>query len=394
MSKSALKHIEHLSVTIGPRGSGTAQEKEGHDYVQRVLDKLGLETRVDPFLARTSPYPPFILGLGLVLLAEGLFYLNAAEGGNPQLGALAALVLSLIALGALICELLSIDNPLRWFVPSAPSQNVIGVQKSRSKNPRRVAVLAHADSHKTPLFFRTPVTFAVYRALTPLGLLSVVALIVIYGWTIAAPSALLRAWSLLPAGPILLVWLMVLQAHFTPYTAGANDNASGAGVMLALAEKLMKKPLKNTEVWWVGTGCEENGAYGSADFVRRYRDQFRDGVVIVVDNVAGRDTGPVYLDSEGIFFPVRYPAEMLRLLKEVSDDNPEWGGRVISQSGAYTDGTAALQAGIKCITFVGYQRDGWIPTWHNPADTFANVDAAAVDNAEKFVMEVLQRLDA
>jgi len=392
MSKSALQHIEHLSVTIGPRGSGTGKEKEGHAYVQRVLDKLGAETWVEQYLTRTSTYTPFILGLGLVLLAEVLFWFMGRTA-DAQAGALAALALGLAALVSLILELQGLDNPLRWFVPSTPSQNVIGITKSKSKKPRRVAVLAHVDSHKTPMIWYGRATFMVYRALTTLALLGLVALAVMYALSLFAPNAALRTWSLLPAAIILLAWLMVLQAHFTPYSAGANDNASGVGVMLALAEKLKKKPLKNTELWWVATGCEENGPYGSPDFVRRHKDEFKDGTLIVVDNVAGAGTGPVYLDSEGIFFPVKYPADALALANAVSEAHPAWGGRAVSQTGAYTDATAALQAGLKCLTFVGYDKTGWIPAWHNQSDVFENVDEESVENAEKFVMEVLNRLD-
>ncbi len=393
MSKSALKHIEHLSVTIGPRGSGTDKEREAHEYVQEALTDLGAETWVENYTARTSTYTPFVLGLGLVLVAEVLFWF-IGRTADAQAGALAAFVLSLAALIALILELQGLDNPLRWFVPTAPSQNVIGVTKSKSKHPRRVAILAHVDSHKTPLIWYSPATFMVYRILTTLGLLGLVALMVLYAVFIFSPLAALHTYSLIPAAVILLAWLMVTQAHFTPYTHGANDNASGVGVMLALAEKLKKKPLKNTEIWWVATGCEENGPYGSPDFVRRHKDELKDGTLIVVDNIAGEGTGPVYLTSEGVFFPVKYPADVLALVNEIAEEHPEWGGHAVSQSGAYTDATAGLQAGLKCLTFVGYNRSGWIPNWHNASDVFENVDAEAVDSTEKFVTELLKRLDA
>jgi Zn-dependent M28 family amino/carboxypeptidase len=227
----------------------------------------------------------------------------------------------------------------------------------------------------------------------PLGLLGVVVLIIMYFISVIAPQIALRNFSLIPSVLVALAWLMVLQAHNTPFTAGANDNASGVGVLLAIAERVKTAPFANTEVWFVATGCEEVGAYGSADFVRRHAAEFHNGAVLVVDNIGAKDTGPVYLDAEGILLPAKYTPEMLTLAKEISHAHPELGARPFTQQGAYTDGYASLKAGLQTLTFVGYTRDGWIPNWHNPTDVFANVDAETVERTEQFVLHVLKRLD-
>lgn len=392
MSDSALKHIEHLSVTLGPRGSTTPKEKEAHDYVHKVLTELGGAPRVEEFWSTPSIYLTFVLALGVMLVAEALFWLLGPTLNAP-VGALAAAVLGIVAAVSVVLELLGDDNPLRWLTPVERSQNVIGVTPAGGEARRKVVVMAHVDSHRTPLFWRTPRTFMVYRVLSVLSMIGLVALTVMFLIGIFAPSEALRAASLVPTVPIVLLWLMLAQAHNTPFTAGANDNASGVGVMLALAERL-QQPLPNTEVWWVATGCEEVGAYGSADFFRRHTEELHGGAVVVVDNIAGKGAGPVYLRGEGILLPRNYPPEILALADQVARDNPDLGGRSVSQRGAGTDGWYALKAGVKCLSFVGYGADGWVPNWHNPADVFANVDADAVDRAERFVWEVLKKLDA
>src|SRR3989304_5056867 len=68
--------------------------------------------------------PPFILGLGAVLVAEALFWFVGATP-NASAGALAAASLAIIATVSLVFEIWPADNPLRWFIPFAPSQNVI-----------------------------------------------------------------------------------------------------------------------------------------------------------------------------------------------------------------------------------------------------------------------------
>lgn len=392
MASIALKHIEHLSVTIGPRGSTTAQEKAGHDYAQTVLADLGCNPRAETFQSGASVYLPFIIALALMLVAEAIFYL-VGRTANASMGALAALVLGIILSVSIALELTLRDNPLRWFASTAPSQNVIGFSAPSGEVKRRVAVMAHVDSHRTPLFWRNRQTYQGYRLLTTLAIVSLLALDVIFAIGLFAFSAALLPISLVPAAIIAVALVVVIQAHASPYTAGANDNASGVGVMLALAEKMKSEPLANTEVWWVATGCEEVGAYGSADFVRQHGAQFKDGAVLVIDNIGGKDTDPVYLTSEGIALPIKYPAASLAVAQAVTAAHPELRSRPATEEGAYTDAAYALMAGLSTITLLGYTKDNWIPDWHNPTDVLANVDADAVDRTERLAWALLKKLD-
>ncbi len=393
MSDTALKHIEHLSVAIGPRGSTTPKEKEGHDYVHQVLSDLGCNPHVEEFQSSPSIYLQFALATGVMLVAEALFWFMGGTA-NAQAGALAAASLGVIMLASVLLELLGNDNLTRWFIPTAPSRNVIGVTPASGEAKRKIAVMAHVDSHRTPLIWQSRNAFRVYRVLSTLGTLGIAALVLIFVVGAFAPGEGLRTASLIPAGLVALVFLMVVQGHNTKFTVGANDNASGVGVMLALAEQLKQTPLSNVEVWWVASGCEEVGYYGSADFVRRHGAELDGGAVIVVDHIAAKDTGPVYLRGEGTVLPIHYPPDMVALADDIAAAHPELGGRSFVQQGANTDGMYVLKAGIKCLTFVGYTTDGWIPNWHNPSDVFLNVDADAVDRTERFVWEVLKKLDA
>jgi Zn-dependent M28 family amino/carboxypeptidase len=214
-----------------------------------------------------------------------------------------------------------------------------------------------------------------------------------FAWGVFAPGETLRTASLIPAAIVLVLWLLSVHSHFTPHTAGANDNASGVGVLLALAGRLKAEPLAGTEVWLVATGCEEVGAGGSQAFVREHGEQFREGGIISVDNIAGKGTGPVYLRSEGIVLPRTYTGALIELADRLAQSRPELGARAAHQRGASTDGLPALNAGITALSFVGYTVDGWVPNWHHPDDTVANVDADSLDRAERFVWELLHILD-
>jgi hypothetical protein len=393
MSDTALKHIEHLSLTIGPRGSATPKEKEAHDYVQAILNDLGCNPRVEMFQAATSAYLPFVLGLGVMLAAEALFWL-LSPGPNAGVGALAAAVLGVLTLLSLVRELGLADNPLRWALPVAPSQNVTGVTPPTGETRHKVVVMAHVDSHRTPLIWTSRNTFLAYRLLSALAFLSLLALCAIFVFSLFTPSPGLRTASLVPAGIVALALLVAAQGAFTPFTHGANDNASGVGVMLALAERLKQAPLTNTEVWWVATGCEEVGAYGSADFIRRNENALYDATVIVVDNIGGKGAGPTYLTSEGMLLPMRFSPDVLAIAEQVAAQHPEFQARPRDHQGVYTDAAPAVQANVKALSLVGYTPEGWIPNWHSASDVFGAVDAEAVDRTEQFVWEVLKKLDA
>jgi hypothetical protein len=392
MSDTALKHVEYLANMIGPRGSTTPEEKKAHDYAQSVLGELGCNPRTDSFLSLTAVYWPYLIGLGVVLIAEAIYWL-AAPTENVGMAALMATILAVAVTASILLELQSLDNPLRWFSPTAPSQNVIGVTPASGEAKRKLAVMAHVDTHRTPLIWRSRNTFVAYRAMMALALISLILLCGLYGVSIASPGESLRRFTLVPTLFVALGFLVALQPLFTKFSPGANDNASGVGVMLALAERLKAEPLANTEVWWAATGCEEAGGGGSADFVRRYGAELKNGMVIVVDNIAGKETGPVYLRSEALLLPTTYPAETLAMAAQTASAHPELGARSAIQQGAYTDGIHLLKAGIKCLTFVGYTQEGWIPNWHQPSDTFANVDADSVDRAERFVWALVQKFD-
>ncbi len=59
-----------------------------------------------------------------------------------------------------------------------------------------------------------------------------------WSWLAAVPSAVCAA----------LLTALCIEAESTPFTAGANDNASGAGMVLSLARHLAREPLEHTRV--------------------------------------------------------------------------------------------------------------------------------------------------
>jgi hypothetical protein len=204
----------------------------------------------------------------------------------------------------------------------------------------------------------------------------------------------LRPLSLIPSVPVLILFLITLQADFTPYTRGANDNATGAAMVMGFAGRLTKEPLRHSTVWAVNTGCEEVGAYGAANWVERHRDELDETIYLVLDSVGGPGSGPCYLTQETLIFPFKSDPELIRLADELAAQHPALGAYSAEQKAAYTEGAIGINAGLRCLTFVNYRPDGILPNWHKPTDVFENVDWGVVGRTEAFVWELIQALDA
>ncbi len=261
---TAMDHVRYLAETIGPRGSTTPKESEAACYAAQALRETDLEPVTEPFTSARSAWYPYVLFSGLVLVGELLFWTG------ERWGVIAALALAVLAIVSVLLELAFRPNPLRWLLPKGHSQNVWVRLQPEGEAREQVVLLGHLDTHRTPLVFSTDRWVKLFGLLVPIGLASTVALIALFTAETIAPGGLWRPLSLPFALVVLYLFLLTLQADFSPYTAGANDNATGAGIVLNLAKRLKGEPLAHTTVWAVLSGCEEVGCYGANAFAQAH----------------------------------------------------------------------------------------------------------------------------
>lgn len=385
---TALHHVRHLADAIGPRGTATAGERAGAAYVAGRLEALGLSPRVEPFAAPVSGWRPFALASLTALIATAAFLL----GG--RVGAVVAALLLGTATVSVFLEMYFRANPLRALVPRAESRNVWASVPAAGATVRRLALVAHVDTHRTPWAFTSPGRLALLRVATSAGVAAFV-----LGSLLFAIAAFVDvgAWrwlalTLLPIYAGLLA--LTLNPDTTPFTAGANDNASGVGVVLDVAARLRRRPLAATEVWAVVTGAEEVGSYGAQAFVRAHRDALRGAAVISIDNVAGVGTGPCWTTVEGMVWPLRPDATLLAHARAVAAVRPELGAYERPYTTLHTDATCFMAAGIPSLSFVGLTPDGTIPDWHTVRDTADRVDPHALARVTDLVEALVRRVDA
>ncbi|UCG24043.1 MAG: M28 family peptidase [Chloroflexota bacterium] len=388
---SAMDHIRHLAVDIGPRGSTMEAEADAARYAARVLSELGITPSAETFSSARSSYYPYALWSGLLLLAAVLFFIAG------RIGAVLALLLSFAALISVLLELSIRPNPLRSLLPKGRSQNTWGRLEPAGEVRQQVVLIGHLDSHRTPLVFSSPGWLRLFRLLIPIELLASILLMVLYavvGVGIIDRTPLLN-WLALPFVLAMLgLFLLMIQADLTPYSAGANDNASGVGVILDLAERLKQKPLQHTAVWTLLSGCEEVGCYGAEAFAQAHRSALGKAPIwLTVDNVGGKGAGIAYFAEETFLLTARSDPALVSLADRIAKRWPDLRAFRHHFKGAYTEGAIGAKYGFRTLTFLAMGRDGTIPNWHQTSDLAGEVDPDTVERAEVFIWQLLQGID-
>jgi Zn-dependent M28 family amino/carboxypeptidase len=181
------------------------------------------------------------------------------------------------------------------------------------------------------------------------------------------------------------------HADRTPFSPGANDNATGAGLVLTLAENLLAAPLLHTRVWLVNTGCEEVQHYGAADFYRRHQPKLRAPVAVAFEMLGC--TNPAWATWEGIIIPFQADRRLVAIAEELAAKHPEWRARGKQSIGGNSEMSDALLAGIPAIALLGSAGNGETAYWHQMEDTYDKMDPEAMARAYAFVWTLIRALD-
>jgi hypothetical protein len=385
---ASVNHILFLSQTVGGRGSCTPSEKRAAEYVAQQLQDLDIaNVRVEAFEAAPSTYRPYALAFGLAFVSSLLAFVLAWRG----IIIFAALMNTAAAWG-MLAETDFAPNWMRWLLPTGRSQNTVGVIPASGQASGRIVLSAHLDSHRTPIFYSSQVWQTWFTRLVTLAFASLVLGALFFGLGSLLWLDWLR-WFALPAAIIQgLAMALSISADFTPFSPGANDNASGVQVALDLAERLVQKPLKSTEVWLAFTGCEETGAYGISNFLDRHAEALGDQTVyLILDQVGlGQLT---YLTVDGLIVRRKtHPAALELARSAVRKKNPI---HVTEAEGmAYTDAAVATKRGLNALTLVSIpDSEEEVSRWHQLSDTISYVDRQAIAEAREFTWQVLQILD-
>jgi len=380
-----LKHVRALSVEIGPRGSTFDGEHRGAEYVRDEYERIGLDPVWEEFRSARSIFLPHILASLIMLLAFAIF---------PLGGRTSAILAALFSLLVVVNELLELgfkDNFFRRIVPKAGSQNVFTVIPPAGEHKRDLVLVGHIDTQRTPIFFRSPRWVRIYNNFVTVIFITYIIQVVLYTLAIFLPHSWIWAATIPSAICAVIMAAFFIEADLSPFTAGANDNATAVGMVLTLAEELKRQPLRHTRVFAVCTGCEEVQHYGMIDWYRRHLAELRSPRAVVFE-MLGVD-GPAWLTREGIIVPFKPDPELASACEELASAHPEWGAYPAGISGGNTEMADAVRAGVPAITLFGLTRDGVAPYWHQMEDTFDKMKPEVLQRTWDFTRALIEEID-
>jgi hypothetical protein len=380
-----IEHVRTLAEVHGPRGPTTPEEARALDYCEATLAATGLPVSEDRFLSSGSVFRPHVVaGMG-VLVAFALY---------PLFGPIGRWIAAALALAVLLSEILEMTlrpNPLTWLLPKFPGRNVFAKAESSGPAEQDLVLIGHVDTQRTPRIFSTPRWFLAYRIFSTLTFASFTYLAVLY-W-LGAITGWPWVWAASSPAALFAVGLiaMCVEAELSPFTPGANDNATAAALVLTLAEDLKREPLDRTRVWLLCSGCEEAQHEGAQTFFRRHRPEFRRPRAIAFEMLGC--SGPGWLTREGILLPLRPDPQLEALASRVATAHPDLGAYPVRLTGGVTEAADARAAGVPAMALIGLTREGKAPYWHLPTDTVDKLDAAVMDRAYRFTRELIRAID-
>ncbi len=285
------------------------------------------------------------------------------------------------------------------------SQNVVAPGK-HSEAPARVLLCAHYDAARTGAAFNPRrvargARFAA-RLRVPVGpfrilFWSLAILLPILGARMAGLDSALISLLQLPPTLVLLVGIFLLtDIALSGVVPGANDNASGVATVLSLAEELDADPPANLDVWVLLTGGEECLQEGMRSFVRAHRASLDRQTTYFV-NVDTVGHGTVRFEAgAGWVITYRLDRRLVELCAAIAtadrQDSDRYQARPLVH-GIAGDSMPPSVAGFPATAITCLNDLNYVPGYHTPNDTPDRVDAAALDRAHGFALELVRALD-
>ncbi len=378
LGEVALAHVRALAQAIGPRPAGSAAERQAFDYVAAQLRRWGYIVERQPVAFAPLPRfaPLYTLG-GLALIAGSW---------SIQRWPWAALLTPLV--------LIALPQAGRWLVSQRPctarSENLVAYTAAPAGAPT-LLLSAHVDSARASVFRRRGLLWLQYWTMF-IALrvaLAVAALALLAGLGLALPGLLV--WLLAALGTGVGGWWLLtegLNQLVKPdhYTAGAHDNASGVGVVLALAEALAQSDPQPLRVGFLFTGAEETGMHGARAYAASLTNR-EQTTVINFDMVGAGDTLR-FVTGDGTLRPRRTAAA---LNAQVVAAQPR--ARGIWYTLRSSDFLPFLCRGVPATSL---QTSGSEPAelaYHTLYDTVDVIEVSALDQTAQAALSVIERLD-
>lgn len=385
------KHVLHLSKRIGSREGGSEGERSASAYIASVMKRTGKEIRVQHFSCWRSDIPALIIILAFAVLSYLLFL------PEPRV----SFVVSSVVFVAFQMETYS------WAVvskllPRAKASNLIQIIPPKNEkgapSQKRVVITANYDSSRTSPFGNGLIRKA-YRImyillfLCILGITGVSIIGVVGELAKFNPATIRLIWY--ASSPIalyvfLFIFLLSWGEIFGNSSPGANDNASGVGVMLSLIEDLCQSPMENTEIWCVATARGFAGGRGTVELIRKNKKIVKNAYFLNIDHPGCGEIR--LLKREGPIFGFS-PGRKLKRISKAAVNSKRLDIAFGSCRVKKSDAMVAQARGIRAITIAGTSGTAY-PGWKSRSDTYDKISQSSLEKAKIIVHAIIKEIDA
>ncbi len=123
-----------------------------------------------------------------------------------------------------------------------------------------------------------------------------------------------------------------------------------------------QKPLENTRIYAVITGCEEVQHYGAIDFFKRHRVELKEPKALIFEILGC--AGPACTTREGIIVPFQSDPGLCEIAERLRREHPDLQAYTAKISGGNSELSDAVRFKVPAITMFGLKPDGEAPYWH------------------------------
>ncbi len=381
---TAYEHARTLSVDIGPRPSGSENNKRTSEYLLNEFKSIGVaKSYIDEFRLR----PAFWSGTASFALVFSFIVMLT-------LGDFSLIALSLATLFPVL-TILEIDQGrevMMKTLPSAIGRNVIGIESSINETRNRVILCAHHDSktQAIPIRFRGAMLLFVFVDMIYLFVASMIRVLADFAFP---QLSFLTEYLIMGSTVVTLYYgIYAILNYVTSVieeSPGAEDNAIAVGIILELAKKLKDTRLQHTEIWYLFTDAEEIAMKGANVFARQYKDDLKHAYVINIEG-CGTDAPLAYSVKEQSIMSKPTSPILIDALKKGASEKGESITPIAFP--ATTDGYQFARNGFDVVTIWRYKEDEKSVA-HTPRDTIDRMDTDAINKTIEFVESVLRIMD-
>lgn len=384
-----IEHVKALCEEIGPRGPTTDEETRAATYAAAKLEEAGAkQVSIETFRSVPSLWWALEIASALALASTWIYYFSEGEHWGLSV------FLLLAALYAMVAELSFWKVSLSNLLPKRISQNVYGKVPPRGESENKLVVIGHLDTNRTPVLFHRRVVSYLPGILMLMFLCVVLKAIAYFLGSGVENHMPVFLASLVLDVPIFAILLAMLHGDlFSPFTEGANDNATGAAIVLSLADCFAREPLERTEYWPLCTGCEEATLTGIKDFLNRHGDELKDAWFVDLECLGIGELR--FITYEGMLKKYYSNPGLVRAATDAARNMGDSRISGMPLKSGYTETAIVAGRGFQGITIMAFPEGSMeMPHWHQTSDRIENINPENLDRAMQYVVALARELDS